>query len=108
MNLINSTILKQNLTALSNWADSNSVPSVIDSVTYDLYESNNPFRKKFTEDEIQNRGIRIAANTGTAVSAELFSAFANPYYLTHKITQIPVLCHHVVDSYKKNSSVIAE
>lgn len=102
MNLIHSTILKQNLSIISNWADSATVPTVIDSVTYDLYESNNPFRKTFTKDEIQNKGIRIAANTGTAVSAELFSAFANPYYLTHKITQLPVLCHHVVDTYKRN------
>jgi len=102
MNLINSTILKQNLASLSNWADSTSVPTVIDSVTYDLYESNNPFRKKFSEEEIHNKGMRIAVNTGTAVSAELFSAFANPYYLTHKITQIPVLCNHVIDTYKRN------
>lgn len=108
MNLVNSTILRQNLAQINNWIDSTSVSGAIDSVTYDLYESNNPFRKKFTPDEIQNKGVRVAANAGTAVSAELFSAFTNPYYLTHKITQIPTLYNNVADVYRKNRYVIDE
>ncbi len=101
MNIINSTIIRQNLGIISNWVDSTSVPSAIDSVTYDLYESNNPFRKTFTKDEISNKGVRYAVNTGATVSAELFSVFTNPYYLTHKVGQLPVFCNHVVNTYKK-------
>ncbi len=101
MNLIDSTVFKQNVSILSNWVDSTPVNQIIDSVTYDLYESNNPFRKKFDKIDISNKGLRVAANTTTAIGAEVFSAFANPYYLTHKVTQIPVWYGSVVDAYKK-------
>ena len=104
MNLINATILKQNMSILSNWVDSTPVPDVIDSVTYDLYESSNPFRKTFSKEEISNRGLRVAANTTTAVGAEVFSAFANPFYLSHKLVSIPTMYTTVVDSYKRNST----
>lgn len=103
MNLVNSTILRQKFEMISNWADSTSVPNAIDAVTYDLYESNNPFRKTFTKDEIQNKSIRVAANTGAVVGAELFSVFTNPYYITHKVSHIPTYYHQVVNFYKKNS-----
>lgn len=103
MYFINSTFIRQNLGILSNWADSTTVPEAIDSVTYDLYESSNPFRKKFTQDEIHNKSARIAANAGTAVGAEVFSVFTNPFYITHKIGQIPAFCNQVVSAYKHNS-----
>lgn len=103
MNLLDSTIIKQDFTtAIKGWVDSTTVPSAIDSVTYNLYESNNPFRKKFNNEEINNNKIRVIANTGTAVGAEIFSAFANPYYLTHKITQMPVYYQSAVNAYKRN------
>ena len=101
MNLIDSTVFRQNVSILSNWVDSTPVNQMIDSVTYDLYESNNPFRKKFDKTDISNKGLRVVANTTTAIGAEVFSAFANPYYLTHKVTQIPVWYGNVVDAYKK-------
>lgn len=100
MNLIDSMVFKQNMSVLSNWVDSTPVNQMIDSVTYDLYESNNPFRKKFDKTHINNKGLRVVANATTTVSAEVFSAFANPYYLTHKFTQIPIWCDSVVDVYK--------
>ena len=101
MNLIDSAIIKNNLTTnLRNWADSVEIPSLIDSVTFDLYDSNNPFKKTFTKDEIHNTPMRILANTGTTVGSEFFSAFTNPYYLTHKVTQVPVLYQSVVNTYK--------
>lgn len=87
-----------------NWADTVNVPNAIDSVTYDLYETNNPFRKKYTKDEISGREARFLANTGTTIGAEVFSAFANPYYLTHKITGIPAMYHSVAEAYRKNAS----
>ncbi len=104
MNLINQT-LTQNMSILSNWVDSTPAPQIIDTVTYDLYESNNPFRKKFSQNDINNKALRVAANTTTAVSAEVFSAFANPYYLTHKITNIPVAYKTVVAAYKRDKQV---
>jgi hypothetical protein len=103
MNLIHSTVYQQNLKTFSNWVDTTPVNEMIDTVTYDLYESNNPFRKNFNEDEINNKGLRTVANATTAVGAEFFSAFTNPYYLSHKITQIPVLYNNVVETYKKAS-----
>lgn len=104
MNLIDSTVFKQNLSVLSNWVDSTPVNQVIDKVTYDLYESNNPLRRKFDKNDINNKVLRVAANTTTAVGAEFFSAFTNPYYLSHKVTQIPVIYTNVVDTYNKFSS----
>lgn len=100
MNLINTAII-QNLSNLSNWVDSTPTPQVIDTVTYDLYETSNPFRRTFDKGDISNKGLRIAVNTTTSVGAEVFSAFANPYYITHKIIQVPMAYKAVVDTYKK-------
>lgn len=101
MNLIDSTVFRQNISVLSNWVDSTPVNQVIDKVTYDLYESNNPLRRKFDKNDIDNKGLRIAANATTAVGAEFFSVFTNPYYLTHKVVQVPVYYKNIVDTYKK-------
>ena len=101
MNLINAATSQISL--FSNWVDSTPVPQMIDSVTYDLYESSNPLRRKFSKDDISNKGLRIAANTSATVGAEMFSAFANPYYLVHKIVNIPTAYNSVVETYKKHS-----
>lgn len=101
MNLIDSLNIKNNITStIQNWTDYNEIPTLINSVTFDLYDSNNPFKKKFTKEEINNKPIRILANTGTTVGSEVFSAFTNPYYLTHKVTQIPIMYQSVVNTYK--------
>lgn len=104
MNLIDSTVFRQNISVLSNWVDSTPVNEVIDKVTYDLYESNNPLRRSFGQNDINNKGLRVAANATTAVGAEFFSAFTNPYYLMHKVVQVPVLYSNVVNTYKKVSN----
>lgn len=104
MNIIDVTVFKQGMSSISNWMDTTPVPQVIDTVTYDLYESNNPLRRKFDKNDINNKSLRIAANATTALSAEFFSAFTNPYYLSHKVTQVPVLYKNVVDTYKKVAS----
>lgn len=101
MNLITTTVFKQNMSVLSNWVDSTPMNEVIDTVTYDLYESSNPLRGSFGKNDINNKGLRVAANATTAVGAEFFSAFTNPYYLMHKVVQVPVLYSNVVDTYKK-------
>lgn len=102
MTFINATSFSQNITLLSAWVDSTPVNDVIDTVTYDLYESGNPFRYKFSRTQIPNKILRTTANTTTAVSAEFFSAFTNPYYLTHKVVSIPVAYQNVVNAYKNN------
>jgi hypothetical protein len=104
MNLIQSQIYQHNINNFTNWVDSTPVNKIIDTMTYDLYESNNPFRKTFDSNDINNKGLRVLANTTNAVGAEVFSAFTNPYYLSHKITQIPVWCDSVVETYKKYST----
>lgn len=104
MNLLDAAIYKQNLSVLTNWVDSTPVNQIIDTVTYDLYEDSNPFRHKFTKDEINNKGLRIAANTSATVGAEVFSVFSNPYYLMHKVVQVPVLCNKVVKTYQQNTT----
>ena len=103
MNLIQATAFKQNVIDLSNWVDSTPVPQVIDTFTYDLYESNNPFRHKFSKDQISNKSLRVAANATATVGAEVFSVFTNPYYITHKIVNIPTAYNTVVDAYKNYS-----
>ncbi len=102
MDLISATTFSQNITLLSNWVDSTPVNDVIDTVTYDLYESGNPFRHKFSKAQIPNKILRTTANATTTVGAEFFSAFTNPYYLTHKIVNIPVMYQNVVNTYKNN------
>ena len=98
----NSQIQNPNISLIvSGWVDAKPAPDLIDSVTYDLYESNNPFRKTFDKSEINNNGLRTAVNTTTRIGAEAFSAFANPYYLSHKITHIPVYYQTVVNKYKQ-------
>ena len=92
------------INALANWVDSTPMPQIIDTVTYDLYESNNPFRTSFSKEDISNKPLRIAANTTTTIGAEAFSMFTNPYYLTHKIVNIPTYYKNVVNSYQKNQN----
>ena len=92
------------INSLTNWVDSTPMPQIIDTVTYDLYESNNPFRTSFSKEDISNKPLRIAANTTTTIGAEAFSMFTNPYYLTHKIVNIPTYYKNVVNSYQKNQN----
>ena len=103
MNLIHATVFKQNMIDLSNWVDSTPASQVIDTVTYDLYESSNPFRHKFSKEQIKNKPLRVAANTTTSVGAEVFSVLTNPYYITHKIVNIPIAYNNVVNAYKNTS-----
>lgn len=92
------------INSLTNWVDSTPMPQIIDTVTYDLYESNNPFRTSFSKEDISNKPLRIAANTTTTIGAEAFSIFTNPYYLTHKIVNIPTYYKNVVNSYQKSQN----
>ncbi len=101
MNLIDVTVFKQGMSSISNWINSTPVPQAVNTVTYDLYESNNPLRRKFDKNDINNKSLRVAVNATATVGAEFFSAFTNPYYLSHKVTQVPVLSKSVVDTYKK-------
>ena len=101
MTLIDVTVFKQGMSSVSNWINSTPVPQAVNTVTYDLYESNNPLRRKFDKDDINNKSLRVAANATTTLGAEFFSAFTNPYYLSHKVTQVPVLYKSVVDTYKR-------
>ncbi|MBD5401468.1 hypothetical protein HDR58_01520 [bacterium] len=101
MNLINSTV--QNMNIFTNWVDSTPVPQIIDTVTYDLYESNNPFRYDYQNSKIENKPLRYTVNATKAVGAEVFSAFTNPYYLIHKVVNIPTACNDIVEAYKKFS-----
>ena len=92
------------INALANWVDSTPMPQIIDTVTYNVYESNNPFRTSFSKEDISNKPLRIAANTTTTIGAEAFSMFTNPYYLTHKIVNIPTYYKNIVNSYQKNQN----
>ncbi len=101
MNLISFNTQNYNLSSIvSNWTDSKPLPDLIDNYTYDLYESDNPFNRTFSQNDISNNELRFAVNATAKVGAEAFSAFANPYYLSHKITHIPIYYQSVVDKYK--------
>ncbi len=82
----------------------NDITSKIDKYTYDIYDSpGNPFRVKFSEDKIKNKYLRSTINTAFNVTADVFSAFTNPYYIPHKILRIPAGYNTVVNTYKKYS-----
>ena len=81
---------------LINWVNSKPIPDVIDTFTYDISESDNPFRQNYTKQELSP----VAKNT-KLVGAEVFSAFTNPYYLTHKIIHIPTYYQTAVSEYNK-------
>lgn len=102
INMNINTSFSQNISLFTNWVDSTPLPDMIDTVTYDLYESNNPFRdNKFSKKQIKNDNIRHTVNATTAVGAEFFSVYTNPFYLTHKIVHLPSMYNNVVDFYKK-------
>ena len=86
----------------NNWVDSRPLSQIIEEVTYDQYESSNPFRNKFDENQIKTNSIRTTANTALAINAEVFSAFANPYYLGHKIIHVPTYYKNAVDFYNSH------
>jgi len=100
MNLITGQIV-QNFT---NWIDAVSTPQIIDTVTYNVYDENNPFRVKFSSEDIHNKTFRMGANAAAAMGAETFSFFTNPYYLTHKIINAPQVYQSTIDAYKKYSA----
>lgn len=90
---------------LPNWVDTVQVPQIINNLTYNYYESNNPFRLKIEDDQQNEKNNNNQfINATTIAGAELFSVFTNPYYITHKIVQIPSFYRGVVDAYKKYSS----
>lgn len=104
MNIFNSPAFKQNMIQVSNWVDSVPVTDVISDLTYDSYEDGNPFRfMRFTEEDISNKPLRVVANTGTKIGAEVFSIFTNPYYIPHKIIKAPTYYGQIVDFYNKYS-----
>ncbi len=94
-------ILNEQYNTFSNWVTQTPVPKIIDSVTYDTYESENPFRIDFFgnkpfENKFIKKTVNIAQNTG----AEIYSAYTNPFYLTHKIVNIPTYYKNAVNAYK--------
>ena len=99
MNLIQSKINSE-YNHFSNWLDKTPLNTIVDNVTYDQYECNNPFRNRFSEKDITNSSLRHGLNATNMVGAEIFSAFANPYYLTHKIVSVPIYYNNVVETYK--------
>ena len=101
MNLIHNKIIS----SLHNWVDTTPPNEMVDYLTYDQYEINNPLRLNFYNPEnIQNKYLRTTANTAKDVGAEVVSAYINPFYLTHKFVNIPVFYKDVVNTYSKNKS----
>ena len=102
MNLIHNKIIS----SLNNWVDSTPANVIVDSLTYDQYEINNPFRLNFYEPKnIQNSYLRATAGAAKNIGAEITSAYINPFYLTHKIVNAPVFYKDVVNTYSKNKSL---
>lgn len=88
---------------LSVWVKSKPTPDLIDTLTYDLYEDNNPFRRTFSGDDIRDKRLRAIANVSAQTTAEIFSAFANPYYLEHKIAHVPTYYQNAVNLYGRKN-----
>ncbi len=88
---------------MKNWVQTRSVPKIIDEFTYKPYESDNPFRLDFSNqiNQISNDMVKQSVNVAQNVGAEVFSAYTNPYYLSHKMINMP---SNVVEIYNKYSS----
>ena len=100
MNIIDYTLNQTN--TMKDWTQTHSVPQIIDTFTYDQYESSNPLRLNFSHlDNIDNKHLTTTANVAQNVGAEIISAYINPYYLSHKIINIP---SNIVELYKKYSN----
>ena len=80
------------------------IPDIVDAYTYDEYESSNPLRIKFWGDQIKNSFLHKAIDTTQNVGAEVLSAYTNPYYIPHKIINLPNDYKNVVEAYKKYSN----
>lgn len=106
-NSINSTIsntINSNINHITDWAANTPINEMFDSLTYDIYESDNPFRHEYSKSEIKNPAVKYTINAAKTTGAELYSVFANPFYLAHKIVNIPVYYKNAADLYKKASS----
>ena len=80
------------------------IPDIIDMYTYDDYESSNPLRIRFMKDKLENSFMKKAMNTTQNIGAEVISAYTNPYYIPHKIINLPNDYKNVVETYKKYST----
>ena len=102
MNLIHNHIIS----SLNNWVDSTPPTQMVDYLTYDQYEVNNPLRLNFYDSKsINNTYLRTTADVAKNVSAEVLSAYINPFYLTHKIINAPVTAYQaVVNAYSKTQN----
>ena len=105
MNLIKSAY-NESKNILHDWAGdkTKTIPDTIDFVTYDQYETNNPLRLNlYNPEDIKNPTVRKSVGVAHTVGSELVSAYVNPFYLTHKIVQIPNNYQKITQNYKKYS-----
>ncbi len=96
---------KRNTPAIDDVMD---VSDAVDMYTYNDYESSNPMRIDFWQnqiDQIENKMLRQTAGAAQNIGAEVMSAYTNPYYIPHKIINIPKDYKNVVETYKKYSDV---
>ena len=85
------------MSAITNYMN-NITPSVqnpkdvvnsIDSMTYNQYESSNPLRIKYQHvDSFENKNVKKTVLAAQGVGAEVYSLYANPFYLFHKLILI--------------------
>ena len=83
-----------------NFPDRKQLAQTIEEVTYDSYEDNNPFSQTFNDIDIEDEDLKNTVVTVKAAGGEAFSAFTNPFYLTHKIIQLPEYYKNAVNLYK--------
>ncbi len=102
--MINNILLQQYNSA-TKWVNQTPVPKIIDTFTYDTYESSNPFRiDYFDKKPSDNKYVYATVHAVKNVGTEIFSAYTNPFYLTHKIVNIPTNYQKVVQAYGKNNN----
>ena len=90
MDSINSAI-NQNLSILSNWVDSTPVPQVIDTMTYDIYESSNPFRQKFSKNIDNKTNLLLQADMIDSQCYIFLGEYISASKILSKYTQIFVI-----------------
>lgn len=103
MNIIRAALAqKQNI--LPYIVESDNLPDMIDEVTYKQYESSNPLRINFLENQKIDPTLKKTLTITQNLGAEVLSAYTNPFYWMHKAVQIPANSQAVIEFYKKYRS----
>lgn len=105
MNAIN--YMQNKTDYIKTWTQNINGVRVFDELTYNQYESNNPLRLEYSHiNNIKNDKLRQSAQAAQYMGAEILSAYINPYYLSHKIINLPSNISEIYQKYSAKQQII--